>query len=215
MADKMFDEFENGRLKAEEIRGLTEGECNNITITDKVREVTYEVECEATLDDLRARLETNDGTLFGKKDGMENITPTEMMKELQDISQSPSEIRVEAYAKTLESVVQRLPEDCSFLYKDTYDDTVYQFDGYDSSYTGAYGTISISVTGDIDASLSDDIEESEISDMFDEAIRMNETMSEHGFGNNFSSELESEKTRMIDELEADNDSREYGGYEDY
>ena len=109
MADKMFDEFENGRLKAEEIRGLTEGECNNITITDKVREVTYEVECEATLDDLRARLETNDGTLFGKKDGMENITPTEMMKELQDISKSPSEIRVEAYAKTLESVVHRLP----------------------------------------------------------------------------------------------------------
>lgn len=51
--DKMFDDYKNRKMSIEEIRPLDKGDMNNLVIKDTVSDISYEVNCNTTLDDIR------------------------------------------------------------------------------------------------------------------------------------------------------------------
>lgn len=85
--DKMFDDYVNRKMFIEEIRPLTDEEKNNLVIKDSVSEVTYEINCDRTIDDIR------------NVSNLDDMTAKDFMLKLREIENEPLHILIEAEAK--------------------------------------------------------------------------------------------------------------------
>lgn len=203
--DKMFDDYVNRKMFIEEIRPLTDEEKNNLVIKDSVSEVTYEINCDRTLDDIR------------NVSNLDDMSAKDFMSKLREIENEPLHILIEAEAKKTEFIIDSIPSDSTFTYKDTYNFNEYSFDGYEMNFDGDCGNVKLETSGYVDCNISDGSEAYEIEELFDEAIQFNEILSERGIMPSGMSELEEKKSDKLLELEFEGkDFKDYGNeYDDY
>lgn len=200
--DKMFDDYKNRKMSIEEIRPLDKGDMNNLVIKDEISNVSYEVNCNSTLDDVR------------KDTDIENFDAKKFIEKLRETEDSPLHIVIEAEAKKTEYIVDSLPKDSTFKYIDTYNDNEYELTDEEMIFKSESGQVLLSFTGNVESIVADEIEAYQIEELFDEAVQFNEILSERGFMAENVYLLEEEKSDRLLELEENsydkyNDDIEY------
>lgn len=200
--DKMFDDYKNRKMSIEEIRPLNKGDMNNLVIKDEISNVSYEVNCNSTLDDVR------------KDSDIESFDAKKFIEKLRETEDSPLHIVIEAEAKKTEYIVDSLPKDSTFKYIDTYNNNEYELTDEEMIFRGNDGHILLTFTGNVESIVADEIEAYQIEELFDEAVQFNEILSERGFMSENVYLLEEEKSDRLLELEENsydkyNDDIEY------
>lgn len=200
--DKMFDDYKNRKMSIEEIRPLNKGDMNNLVIKDEISNVSYEVNCNSTLDDVR------------KDSDIESFDAKKFIEKLRETEDSPLHIVIEAEAKKTEYIVDSLPKDSTFNYIDTYNNNEYELTDEEMIFRGNDGHILLTFTGNVESIVADEIEAYRIEELFDEAVQFNEILSERGFMSENVYLLEEEKSDRLLELEENsydkyNDDIEY------
>lgn len=188
--DKMFDDYKNRKMSIEEIRPLDKGDMNNLVIKDEMSNISYEVNCNSTLDDVR------------KDTDIENFDAKKFIEKLRETEDSPLHIVIEAEAKKTEYIVDSLPKDSTFKYIDTYNDNEYELTDEEMIFKSESGQVLLSFTGNVESIVADEIEAYQIEELFDEAVQFNEILSERGFMSENVYLLEEEKSDRLLELEA-------------
>lgn len=188
--DKMFDDYKNRKMSIEEIRPLDKGDMNNLVIKDEMSNISYEVNCNSTLDDVR------------KDTDIENFDAKKFIEKLRETEDSPLHIVIEAEAKKTEYIVDSLPKDSTFKYIDTYNNNEYELTDEEMIFRGNDGHILLTFTGNVESIVADEIEAYQIEELFDEAVQFNEILSERGFMAENVYLLEEEKSDRLLELEA-------------
>lgn len=188
--DKMFDDYKNRKMSIEEIRPLNKGDMNNLVIKDEISNVSYEVNCNSTLDDVR------------KDSDIESFDAKKFIEKLRETEDSPLHIVIEAEAKKTEYIVDSLPKDSTFKYIDTYNNNEYELTDEEMIFRGNDGHILLTFTGNVESIVADEIEAYQIEELFDEAVQFNEILSERGFMSENVYLLEEEKSDRLLELEA-------------
>ena len=188
--DKMFDDYKNRKMSIEEIRPLDKGDMNNLVIKDEMSNISYEVNCNSTLDDVR------------KDTDIENFDAKKFIEKLRETEDSPLHVVIEAEAKKTEYIVDSLPKDSTFKYIDTYNDNEYIFSEDEMVFKGEAGSIMVNFTGNVESVILDDVEAYQIEELFDEAAQFNEILSERGFMPDCSYSLDEDKSDRLLELEA-------------
>ena len=200
--DKMFDDYKNRKMSIEEIRPLDKGDMNNLVIKDEMSNISYEVNCNSTLDDVR------------KDTDIENFDAKKFIEKLRETEDSPLHVVIEAEAKKTEYIVDSLPKDSTFKYIDTYNDNEYELTDEEMIFKSESGQVLLSFTGNVESIIADEIEAYQIEELFDEAVQFNEILSERGFMAENVYLLEEEKSDRLLELEENsydkyNDDIEY------
>lgn len=188
--DKMFDDYKNRKMSIEEIRPLDKGDMNNLVIKDEMSNISYEVNCNSTLDDVR------------KDTDIENFDAKKFIEKLRETEDSPLHIVIEAEAKKTEYIVDSLPKDSTFKYIDTYNNNEYELTDEEMIFRGNDGHILLTFTGNVESIVADEIEAYQIEELFNEAVQFNEILSERGFMAENVYLLEEEKSDRLLELEA-------------
>lgn len=188
--DKMFDDYKNRKMSIEEIRPLDKGDMNNLVIKDEMSNISYEVNCNSTLDDVR------------KDTDIENFDAKKFIEKLRETEDSTLHVVIEAEAKKTEYIVDSLPKDSTFKYIDTYNDNEYIFSEDEMVFKGEAGSIMVNFTGNVESVILDDVEAYQIEELFDEAVQFNEILSERGFMPDCSYSLDEDKSDRLLELEA-------------
>lgn len=200
--DKMFDDYKNRKMSIEEIRPLDKGDMNNLVIKDEMSNISYEVNCNSTLDDVR------------KDTDIENFDAKKFIEKLRETEDNPLHVVIEAEAKKTEYIVDSLPKDSTFKYIDTYNDNEYELTDEEMIFKSESGQVLLSFTGNVESIVADEIEAYQIEELFDEAVQFNEILSERGFMAENVYLLEEEKSDRLLELEENsynkyNDDIEY------
>lgn len=196
--DKMFDDYKNRKMSIEEIRPLDKGDMNNLVIKDTVSDISYEVNCNTTLDDIREHADIN------------SLDTRGFLEKVREIEGEPIHIEIEAEAKKTEYIVDTLPKDSTFKYIDTYNDNEYIFSEDEMVFKSEAGSIMVNFAGNVESVILDDVEAYQIEELFDEAAQFNEILSERGFMPDCSYSLDEDKSDRLLELE----EKSYDKYND-